>query len=172
MPSNIEIKAKANNFERQKQIAERISDTPVQHITQEDTFYLTPQGRLKLRVVSSNEGELIHYERKNSVGPKISNYSIYSTSAPESLHSLLASALGIRGVVRKKRALYQAGQTRIHLDEVEGLGSFIELEVVMQAGQTAEQGIKTAEELMNRLEIGKSDLIDQAYIDLLTARQD
>lgn len=172
MPSNIEIKARANHFERQKQLAEDLSDSPAKQITQDDTFYRIPQGRLKLRVLSGGEGELIHYERDDSTGPKTSTYSIYSTKSPESLHATLGSALGIRGVVRKKRTLYRIGQTRIHLDEVDELGRFIELEVVMQPGQTAEQCIQTAEDLMQRLEISKADLIDRAYIDLLTARQD
>jgi len=172
MPSNIEIKAKANNFERQKHLAETLSDSPAQLIAQDDTFYSIPQGRLKLRVVTNGSGELIHYRRDDSSGPKTSNYTVYSTNSPESLHAVLGSAFGVRGVVRKKRSLYRVGQTRIHLDEVDGLGRYIELEVVVQPGQTTEQCIQTAEELMQRLEISTSDLIDRAYIDLLTARQE
>lgn len=76
-------------------------------------------------------------------------------------------SLGVRGVVRKKRALYMVGQTRIHLDEVEGLGAFVELEVVMQPDQSQTEGIQIARELMAKLEIQDTELVDHAYIDLL-----
>jgi predicted adenylyl cyclase CyaB len=73
----------------------------------------------------------------------------------------------VRGIVRKQRALFLAGQTRIHLDEVEGLGSFVELEVVLQAHQSHADGVQIARGLMAKLEIQDSDLVEQGYIDLL-----
>ncbi|MBN2329325.1 MAG: class IV adenylate cyclase [Candidatus Omnitrophica bacterium] len=168
MPHNVEIKAVASDFERQKQIAESLSDEPAKQIEQEDIFYHTPHGRLKLRIVSPDYGELIYYEREDACGPKPSHYLVYKIESPAVLNSLLSSALDVRGVVRKKRILYLAGQTRIHLDEVEELGSFIELEVVMQAGQSIDAGRQIAVDLMTRLGIRDEDLIHNAYIDLLT----
>lgn len=173
MPSNIEIKAKARNFERQKQLAEKLSDSPPQKIDQEDTFFCTPKGRLKLRVSSpcreNRRGELIYYEREDTAGPKSSNYLVSTTIDPASLNSLLTSALGLCGIVRKSRNLYRVGQTRIHCDVVENLGEFLELEVVMQPNQSVDEGIAIAKDLMNRLEITEQDLIQGAYLDLLTA---
>ena len=85
----------------------------------------------------------------------------------ENLKRVLQLAYGIRGVVRKTRYLYIVGQTRVHLDDVEGLGHFMELEVVMQEAQSDAVGQKIAEGLMNSLGVGKSDLLEGAYMDLI-----
>ena len=80
---------------------------------------------------------------------------------------MLELAYGIRGVVRKTRYLYLVGQTRIHLDDVEGLGQFMELEVVLEDGQSDADGQVIAEGLMTALGVESGDLIDGAYMDLL-----
>jgi predicted adenylyl cyclase CyaB len=170
VPSNIEIKARAKDFDEIRRRAEAVSDKPVEVLPQEDTFFHTPQGRLKLRVLSGNRGQLIYYTRPDQEGPKRSDYHIFLTSDPENLKRVLDLAYGTRGVVRKTRYLYLAGQTRIHLDDVEGLGQFMELEVVMQEGQSDAEGQAIAEDLMARLGVAGSDLIDGAYMDLLASR--
>ena len=170
MPSNIEIKAHVRNFSETRDRAEKLSDTPVQVIPQEDTFFNTPQGRLKLRVFDSNQGQLIYYTRPDQEGPKRSDYHISHTSDPENLKRVLALAYGIRSVVRKTRYLYLVGQTRIHLDDVEGLGHFLELEVVMQEGQSDAQVQAIAEDLMASLGVEGNDLLKGAYMDLLESR--
>lgn len=166
MPSNIEIKARARNFEEARARAEKLSDVPMQVIPQEDTFFHTPQGRLKLRVLADH-AELIYYTRPDQDGPKRSDYHITRSSDPVNLKRVLELAYGIRGVVRKTRYLYLVGPTRVHLDEVEGLGHFMELEVVMQEGQSDAEGQAIAEGLMSALGVESSDLIDGAYMDLL-----
>jgi predicted adenylyl cyclase CyaB len=110
---------------------------------------------------------LIYYRRADVAGPKPSEYFISRTADPESLRGLLTAAFGVKGVVRKTRHLYLVGQTRIHLDDVEGLGHFMELEVVLRAGQSAEEGIKIANGLMEKLEIREEYLVKGAYMDLL-----
>lgn len=167
MPSNIEIKARAKDFDEIRRRAEAVSDRPVEVLRQEDTFFHTPQGRLKLRVLSGNQGQLIYYTRPDQEGPKRSDYHIFLTSDPENLKRVLELAYGIRGVVRKTRYLYLVGQTRVHLDDVEGLGQFMELEVVMQEEQSDAEGQVIAEDLMACLGVEGSDLIDGAYMDLL-----
>ena len=117
---------------------------------------------------SPSQGELIYYERDNISGPKQSNYSILPTDDPIKLKNMFSCALGIQGVVCKKRYLFLVGQTRIHLDDVEELGYFIELEVVMQPNQTANQCLQIANKIMEKMQIQEDDLIDVAYIDLLT----
>jgi predicted adenylyl cyclase CyaB len=171
MPTNVEIKARARNSARIKALAEALASTSSQRIEQEDIFFVVPRGRLKLRILSSISAELIYYEREDRPGPKESRYSIFRTSEPDSLKAVLQKSLGIRGIVRKQRTLYLAGQTRIHLDDVEGLGSFVELEVVMRANQSPADGVQIARGLMAQLEIPDSDLIEQAYIDLLIESQ-
>jgi predicted adenylyl cyclase CyaB len=168
MPTNIEIKARARDFSGIRGRAEALSNTPMQVIPQEDTFFTVGQGRLKLRVRAAAEpAQLIYYERANQGGPKRSDYQIFETRDPEGLKQTLGRALGIRGVVRKTRYLYLVGQTRVHLDDVEGLGQFMELEVVMRPGQPDAEGQAIAEDLMSKLGVDPSDLLEGAYMDLL-----
>jgi predicted adenylyl cyclase CyaB len=136
-------------------------------LRQEDTFYHCPSGRLKLRVLSDVEGELIFYDRPNTDGPKTCEYLICPTTEPRNLASILGATMKIRGVVRKKRLLYMVGRTRVHIDEVDGLGSFLELEVVLQPDESMSSGEREAQELMRSLGIRKVDLVSVAYIDLL-----
>ena len=170
MPTNIEIKARVRDLAGLRARAEGLSDTPVQVIPQEDTFFHTHKGRLKLRRLQPGQAQLVYYERPDQDGPKRSTYQIYETGNPEGLLTALSLALGVRGVVRKTRYLYLAGQTRIHLDDVEGLGQFMELEVVLRDGQTDAEGKAIAEELMTRLGVRQEDLLEGAYMDLLEQR--
>jgi predicted adenylyl cyclase CyaB len=167
MPANIEIKARVQDFVGLKALAEMLSDTPVQVIPQEDTFFNIPKGRLKLRELAPDRAQLVWYTRADDSGPKRSDYQIYETGDPAQLKSTLTLALGVRGVVKKIRYLYLAGQTRIHLDDVEGLGHFMELEVVMRPGQSDMEGQVVAEELMNKLGITPGDLLNGAYMDMI-----
>jgi predicted adenylyl cyclase CyaB len=167
MPVNIEIKARVDDFGALKARAESISNQPVEIIPQEDIFFNTDNGRLKLRVLAPDAGYLIYYERPDQDGPKRSDYHLAKTDDPENLKIALRLALGVRGVVRKTRYLYMVGQTRIHLDEVEGLGHFMELEVVMHEGQSDAEGQAIAEGLMRRLGVREEALIEGAYMDLI-----
>jgi predicted adenylyl cyclase CyaB len=167
MPTNIEIKAQVHNFSKLKDLAQSLSTSPEKLILQKDIFFNVSQGRLKLRIFDDTAGELIYYERSNQAGPKQSNYSITPTTDPLALKTTLDLALKTLGTVKKKRLLYMVNQTRIHLDQVEGLGDFMELEVVMQDEQSMQDGETTAKDLMQKLEINEKDLIDRAYLDLL-----
>ncbi len=167
MPANIEIKARARNFDAIKARAEKLSNAPAEVILQEDTFFHVPHGRLKLRLLAPNRGQLIYYTRPDQQGPKRSDYHIAETTDPEALKRVLELACGIRGVVKKTRCLYLVGQTRVHLDDVQGLGQFMELEVVLREGQREAEGQAIAEELMTSLGVERSDLLEGAYMDLL-----
>ena len=167
MPTNIEIKARAPEFEALKTRAEQLSDSPVQTITQTDTFFFAAKGRLKLREFGAGFGQLIYYERADQEGPKRSDYYVSETQDSEHLRSVLALALGVRGTVRKVRYLYMIGQTRVHLDDVQDLGHFVELEVVLEPGQGEAQGQAIAHGLMAALGVDSGDLLENAYIDLL-----
>jgi len=137
---------------------------------QEDTFFTSKRGRLKLRRFSATRGELIYYERPDKHGPKQSRYVLCTTSDPDGLRQVLEKALGIEGIVRKKRHLFLVGQTRIHLDEVEELGNFLELEVVLRDGQPSEDGMGIAADLLEKLGVRQEELISGAYIDLIKQR--
>jgi adenylate cyclase class IV len=167
MPANVEIKARAADVRRQRELAAALSDAPPEVIRQKDFFFRAPGGRLKLRVLGPRRGELIFYHREDRPEPKPSEYFLSATDSPDSLRQVLEKALGPCGTVRKVRTLYRSGRTRIHLDEVEGLGSFIELEVVLGPGEGVEEGIEEARRLSLKLGIETSHLVDRAYVDLL-----
>lgn len=170
MPANIEIKARVRNFKHLQNLASALSDTPLQVIPQEDIFFQVPRGRLKLRILAADRAQLVFYERPDQDGPKRSNYHIFETGSPESLKETLSLALGVRGIVRKTRYLYLVGQTRIHLDDVEGLGHFMELEVVLGDGQSDAEGQAITRDLMVRLGIEPQDLLEGAYMDMIEKR--
>ena len=170
MPRNVEIKARVSDFEALRVKVDALSDTPVEIFDQLDTFYVTPKGRLKLRVLAPDRCELIQYTRADDSTAKTSTYDVVRSDDPAAFSRILESALPIRGVVTKRRNLYLIGPTRVHLDRIEGLGTFMELEVVLSKGKTAEYGAEIAEELMAQLGIRTEDLISGAYIDLLEKR--
>lgn len=167
MATNIEIKARINNYQRKKQLVESfVAGQPIV-LHQKDTFFNSADGRLKLRLLSPSEGQLIYYQRPDLDGPKLSEYYIYPTSEPGLLKSLLSRSLGVRGVVKKTRLVYLAQNVRIHLDQVSGLGDFLELEVVFMSEQDRSIAEKQSRIWMKNLEIARQDLIEGAYIDLL-----
>jgi len=168
--TNIEIKARVRDPASLRALAEAITDTAARVIPQRDVFFDTAQGRLKLRIVGSERAYLVYYERTNASGPRPSEYTVSEVSDPASMEHILSAALQVRGEVRKVRTLYMVGHTRIHLDEVDGLGHFVELEAVLGPNQTAAQGRAMVDDLMARLEIHEQDLVDVAYIDLLEQR--
>jgi predicted adenylyl cyclase CyaB len=167
MARNIEIKARASNVVSQLKLAEKISDQALVTLVQEDTFFNVTDGRLKLREFPDAKANLIFYRRVNTSGPKLSNYHITEIDDAAGLKNVLQKAYGVRHVVKKIRSLYMLGRTRLHFDVVEGLGDFIELEVVLEQYDSIESGEAEAESLMQQLNIQASDLIDVAYVDLL-----
>jgi adenylate cyclase class IV len=170
MPRNIEIKARLASIEDITPKAASIATSGPMLIAQDDTFFHCPNGRLKLRSFSPEQGELIFYQRANQQGPKESFYVRSPTNTPDSLREALTLAYGQSGRVIKQRTLYLAGRTRIHLDRVQGLGDFLELEVVLAENESSENGTREAHTLMAQLGIEASQLIETAYVDLLKTR--
>ena len=167
MPANIEIKAQITDREATSKLVERISDSGPESIYQEDTFFYSPKGRLKLRTYNDSSGELIYYERPDTREPGLSEYQRIDVIDPTHIKNCLSEIFGIQGTIRKQRILYMVGNTRIHLDKVDGLGDFVELEVVLEQDDSIEKGKRIVEKLMNQLEIEPRSLISCAYIDLL-----
>ena len=169
MARNIEIKARIGSVEALLPRAQALADAPAQRIEQDDTFFNCAHGRLKLRDFGDGLGELIHYERSDSEDAKLSDYVRAPTTALAELCEALACAHGIRGRLRKTRLLLLCGQTRIHLDRVEGLGDFLELEVVLREGQSEQEGVAIANTLMAQLGMADAPRLAGAYLDLLHA---
>jgi predicted adenylyl cyclase CyaB len=172
MPRNVEIKARIDDVEGVLVRARRLSGCAPTVLEQDDTFFNCPNGRLKLRVLSDCMGELIVYQRSDIAGPKESSYVVVQTATPGLLRVALGQVLGVRGVVRKRRLLFVVGQTRVHVDDVEGLGWFIELEVVLSDDQDASAGAAEAHRLMAELGIQEHHLVRGAYLDLLEKGED
>jgi len=164
---NVEIKARIASVEALWPLARRLADGDAQHLLQDDTFFRVPHGRLKLRESGDGSAELIHYQRPDTDAAKLSDYVRTPVSSPASMRDALERALGAIGRVRKQRLLLMAGATRIHLDRVEGLGEFIELEVVLHDRQSESDGARIAEQLMHELGLATAPRIAGAYLDLL-----
>lgn len=168
MATNTEIKAHLKDPKAAHKVAQSLSGGPAQIIKQEDIFYHVPKGSLKLRLLSETEAQLVAYEREDlKDGIRASNYFIAPTDKPQLLKETLAHALSVRGVVKKTRYLYLVGNTRVHIDEVENLGTFLEFEVVLKDGQTHAEGQVIAANLMKKFSITQRDLIAVKYMDLL-----
>ncbi|PFH10517.1 putative adenylyl cyclase CyaB [Collimonas sp. PA-H2] len=172
MPRNIEIKARVDSIEALAAIATALGSDGPYHIEQNDTFFSCATGRLKLRSFTDGTGELIYYSRADLQGPKESFYVISPTAAPDTLRECLTLACGQTGRVRKLRTLFLSGRSRIHLDQVAGLGNFMEIEVMLADHEAPAAGMQEAHELMSRLGIRAAQLIEGAYIDLLSAIPD
>ncbi|GJM43326.1 MAG: adenylate cyclase [Gemmatimonadota bacterium] len=170
MPRNVEIKATLDDVVATRARAARLADGPAQVLVQEDVFFRVPRGRLKLRSFPEGPAELIFYDRPDHEGPKTSDYRIEPVADPVRLRAVLELACGVRAVVRKRRELFLSGRTRIHLDQVEGLGDFLELEVVLGGGESTEDGEREARECLAALDVDAAHLVAGAYVDLLEAR--
>ena len=172
MSSNIEIKACISNLSQFEALVQTVSDGPCYELLQEDTYFNHIRGRLKIRIINSTIGELIFYTREDISGPKESLYHIYKIENIGTLMNQLSATLGVLGIVKKCRKVYMAHQTRIHLDRVDGLGNFVELEVVLSPEQSVENGTDIAHRLINKLGINPGDLIKGSYLDLLLRSHD
>jgi predicted adenylyl cyclase CyaB len=167
MPRNVEIKARIAGVDALTPLAARIADSGPIVLEQDDTFFACANGRLKLRDQFAAGAELIFYQRADESGPKESFYVRTPVPDPAAMRTLLQRAQGETGRVRKRRVLYLVGRTRIHLDSVQGLGEFLELEVVLRDGESAAAGVVEAKRIMAALGVGPDQLLEGAYLDHL-----
>jgi predicted adenylyl cyclase CyaB len=168
MARNVEIKARLADLDATADRAARLADSTPVTLQQDDTFFLSPLGRLKLRCMPDG-AELIAYRRPDAQGPKLSEYWRSPVPEPDSMREALTQTLGQHGRVRKSRLLFLAGRTRIHLDRVEGLGDFLELEVVLRDGESVADGEAEAARLLQALGVPDTARVSEAYRDLLAA---
>jgi len=160
MRANLEIKARGGDWEKARALAtERVGVDE-----QVDTYFRTAVGRLKLRESSLSGGQLIPYFRPDADGPRRSDYRVLSVDDAPSLRAMLSEMLGVHAVVRKRREILLHENVRIHLDEVEGLGRFLELEAVFD-GSAEEEARQRAKVrwMMEEMGLGEEDLIAGSY---------
>jgi adenylate cyclase class 2 len=135
--------------------------------SQTDTYFHVPHGRLKLREIDGQPAVLIAYSRPDEVGSRLSSYYLVPVPEPALLKAALTAALGVREVVRKQRDIYLWQNVRIHLDEVEGLGTFVEFEAVLGLGDDAATAEVRLEQLSRALALNPDDYLATSYADLL-----
>jgi homotetrameric cytidine deaminase len=164
---NLELKARDADPRRSLERALAIGAEDRGEIAQRDTYFAHARGRLKLREQSPGATELIEYRRSDSTDPGPSEYRIAPVGDPEPLRDALDSALGTLVVVEKRRRLLVWDAVRIHLDEVEGLGSFLELEAVAEPGSDLGPEREKLERLRSELRIEDAALVAGSYSDLL-----
>ncbi|MDX2128147.1 MAG: class IV adenylate cyclase [Chloroherpetonaceae bacterium] len=173
---NIEIKARIGSLSKSKDdlidLFKRnaIDISPETHfsIFQRDIFFRSEKGRLKARVINNHSAELIFYVRENSPQSKLSTYWRSPLQDFASMEQILTELHGKLGEVSKAREVYLFKNTRIHLDQVAGLGDFLELEVVLKPEETEEEGHQTVAWFMQQLGINPSDLLSKSYFEMLS----
>lgn len=164
---NIEIKARCSDpsFIRNYLLSQNAELRGTDQQT--DTYFNVPNGRLKLRegVIENN---LIFYERNNQAGPKQSDFRLVKVEDPAGLKAALTDALGQKVVVKKQREIWYINNVKFHIDEVPGLGSFIEIEAGnLLADLSREQLQEQCDFYMNAFGIKSDDLVEVSYSDLL-----
>jgi predicted adenylyl cyclase CyaB len=171
MPTNVEVKAKIDNTFEYVRAASRLCAQLPEVILQEDHYVSCEEGRFKLRVLSESYAEAIRYLRPNALGTKVSHYEITPCHSPEDFLTAIKQAQALLGTVRKTRLVFHSGRTRIHLDDVDDLGRFLELEVVLNDGEDPEQGRKEASELLHYFGLSEDATIACSYFDLMQRMQ-
>jgi adenylate cyclase class IV len=164
---NIELKARYPVLSEAHRIAAALPAQRIADQQQRDTYFHCAHGRLKLREITGQRAELIWYARADEQGPKASQYYVVPVIDPRGLQSALESAWGLRGVVQKHRAIYLYRHVRIHLDEVIGLGSFLEFEAVLDPGLNELASHELLHELQMAFRIAAADLVPVSYGDLI-----
>src|SRR5260370_9740806 len=134
---NVEAKFKLANLVHAREVAARLGFEASGILSQRDTFFQVAHGKLKLREEAAGAW-LIHYRRRREGGLELSDYEIVPVPEPARTRSMLASALGIMAEVRKERTLLMRGNIRLHLDRVEGLVAFGEIEAVREYREISE----------------------------------
>jgi adenylate cyclase class IV len=175
---NIEIKARCGDLAAAEDAARRFGAWRAARLSQEDTYFHVPEGRLKLRRIVDADapgaaparGELIFYRRVDRAEARRSDYALVDLrSDVDGLRRLLADTLGTVAIVRKERIVYLLESTRIHLDTVDALGDFIEIERVMAAGDSEGAARAEVERIAAALSVRSADLVAASYADLVAA---
>jgi predicted adenylyl cyclase CyaB len=164
---NIELKARCADPVAARNAAIAVGAEAVGMLEQTDTYFRASHGRLKLRETIGKPAELIWYARPNHADARGSDYQIVHVSDPHALKVALSAAIGVRGVVKKRRELLMWHNVRIHLDVVENLGTFLEFEAVLTDSADETSSLERLQTLTDALGIADTDRIATSYSDQL-----
>jgi adenylate cyclase, class 2 len=168
---NIEIKARCSDLSRIREIL-RSHKADFRGVdNQTDTYFPCARGRLKLRE-GNIENALIHYHRPDHQGPKQADVTLCRVKPDPALRQVLSEALGVRVQVVKRREIYFLDNVKIHLDQVDPLGSFVEIEAIDPDGTLGRDRLmEQCRHWMDRFGIRPDDLIDRSYSDMIEQAQ-
>lgn len=166
---NVELKAELRDVALAREICKSQGAQPMGIVEQTDTYYRVASGRLKRRDTQGKEPEFIFYERPNQATSKVSQFTLFSESA--AMERFGSQPLEVWLVVRKQRELWMLENTRIHLDQVDSLGSFLEFEFLVSSVQSVDAGRLELQRLRQVFAIVLGEIIDCSYSDLLEAHR-
>jgi adenylate cyclase, class 2 len=168
---NIELKAWCTDLDGAQRTARELGAELHAAERQEDTYFHVPRGRLKLRRrwIDDRElpSELIWYERPDTREPRGSDYSLAVVERGAELRALLGSALGVRAVVEKLRTVYLLDNVRIHLDQVAGLGTFLEFEAIVDGTCDDAAASAKLKRLRTAFGVALQQVVARSYGDIL-----
>lgn len=167
MPKNLEIKCRINNAKELSRLIQASGNYERSTEKQTDIYYKVRIGRLKLRIINNDYGNLIHYNREEKSTSRVSDYIISRTDNFKELDKILRSLYVVKVIVSKTREIYVTKNIRIHLDRVKGLGNFLEIEIIIDKIAEAR---KTLKELISKLELSEREFIKNSYSDLLISK--
>ncbi len=171
MHINIEIKARCESIEELHDLLMAAGASYRGEDRQRDTYFPCAYGRLKLRQ-GNIENALIHYQRSDLAGPKLSAVTLYPAAEAEQLRNVLEKSLGVLVVVDKKRRIYFIDNVKFHLDEVQQLGFFAEIEAIDVDGKLGEEQLRLqCNHYLQQLGIRNIQLLTHSYSDLLMAQK-
>lgn len=169
MSRNLEIKARINDSASAERIAAEIGASFEGEFFQVDTYFNVKSGRLKLREFKSGVSELIFYNRIEDDFERWSDYEIAQLNEANDFKNLLVKALGVKVIVEKKRKVYTFKNARIHIDDVVGLGNFIEFEVIYNGDEKQVENLMRF--LIDKFGLKRESFVKVSYCDLLLQKQ-
>lgn len=164
---SIEIKAKSNDLNRIREMlnSRKANFNGIDY--QKDTYFKVNFGRLKLRE-GNIENKLIFYDRQNVAGPKKSDIILFEYDKKSSLKDILLRSLGKNVVIEKKREIFFIENVKFHLDYIEELGTFVEIEAIDEDGSIGkEKLLEQCNYYLKIFDIEEKDLLTNSYSDML-----
>jgi predicted adenylyl cyclase CyaB len=165
---NLEAKFKLRNLEAARREAEDLGYVFKTSFRQSDSFFRVQRGRLKLRE-ENGDAALIYYAREDGGGLQLSRYEVFPLAEPqvEPMRQMLSEALGVLGTVKKERMLLELDNLRLHLDRVDGLGDFGEVEAVLAEGEDPASSRRAIDEILAALQVRRTNLISVSYLEMI-----
>lgn len=167
---NIELKARIDSIAEARATCGQFAAFSARE-RQVDTYFVCPNGRLKLRERGDQPTQLVAYARADATTPRASDYWLVPVVEPATMKAALAASLGVLVIVEKEREVFLYRNVRVHLDHVVGLGEFVEFEAVLSPGDDEQAAARLVADLAERLGINPSARVEGSYSDLLLVKQ-